>query len=183
MRDYGVTGDTIASIQGSEPQTHKAARVQVSDQPPEAPAMLASTRESLSDEATETETQTEDPKQRETETMTTTTQPQIKKYGSVLHVNTKEFQHEVLDTDAPVLVDFYADWCGPCRRLAPTLDRLARQRPDTKVVKVNIDKSPELAERYRVESIPTVIVFKQGEVASRQTGFVNDAALQRMLGG
>jgi thioredoxin 1 len=190
MQDYGVTADQIVPIDDSELQRRTAARMQVSDQPPEAPAMLASTEKPLSETEAEngtqapgqTESQNEE-EQQETETMTTTTQPQPKTYGSVLHVDTNGFQHEVLDTDAPVLVDFYADWCGPCRRLAPTLDQLARQRPDAKVVKVNIDKSPELAARYRVESIPTVIVFKQGKVASRQTGLVNGAALERMLGG
>jgi thioredoxin 1 len=190
MRDYGVTAERIVPNDDSEIQPPAAARMRVSDQPPEAPVMLVSTEEPLSEAEPETETQAarqtesqSEQEQEETETMTTTTQPQPKTYGSVLHVDTNGFQHEVLDTDAPVLVDFYADWCGPCRRLAPTLDRVARQRPDAKVVKVNIDKSPELAARYRVESIPTVIVFKQGKVASRQTGLVDGAALQRMLGG
>jgi thioredoxin 1 len=107
---------------------------------------------------------------------------QTKTYGSVLHVETDEFQEVVLETDAPVLVDFYADWCGPCRRLAPALEQLARQRPDAKIVKVDIDKSPELAARYRVESIPTVMVFKQGDVTARQTGLADRNTLKRLLG-
>jgi thioredoxin 1 len=111
----------------------------------------------------------------------TATAPQSRTYGKVEHVSTGSFEKDVLKADVPVLVDFYADWCGPCRRLAPVLDEVARETPKAKVVKVNIDKSPKLAAKYGVRSIPTVLVFKDGSVAAKRTGMTDQRTLQRML--
>jgi thioredoxin len=111
----------------------------------------------------------------------TATQSQPASHGRVEHVNTDNFKGNVLDADVPVLVDFYADWCGPCRMLAPALDKLARETPDARVVKIDIDKSPQLAARYRVSSIPTVMVFKDGSVVARHTGLADQKTLQRLL--
>lgn len=102
--------------------------------------------------------------------------------NAVIHVTRQSFDREVLDSPTPVLVDFYADWCGPCRMLAPTLERLAMEfRGRVKIVKVNIDHQPELADRFQVASIPTLIVFADGEVVGRTSGLVPEAGLRNAL--
>jgi len=99
----------------------------------------------------------------------------------VLHVDETTFDRQVLRSDEPVLVDFYATWCGPCKRLAPTLDELAAESPGARVVKVNIDDSPELADRYGVHSIPNILVFKNGRVVAKEKGVVSKSRLKSML--
>jgi thioredoxin 1 len=99
----------------------------------------------------------------------------------VLHASDTNFRRRVLESDVPVMVDSYADWCGPCKRLAPALEQLAKENPEAKVVKVNVDDSPELAARYRVESIPTLIVFKDGDVANKHVGLASSAQLRALL--
>ena len=111
----------------------------------------------------------------------TTSNAHVPSPGKVEHVGTSSFQQHVLEADVPVLVDFYADWCGPCRMLAPALDQLARDS-HAKVVKVNIDKSPQLAEKYRVSSIPTLLVFKDGSIVAQHTGLADQKTLQRLIG-
>jgi thioredoxin 1 len=100
---------------------------------------------------------------------------------SVSHANATTFEQQVLRSDVPVLVDFYAGWCGPCKKLAPALQELAEESPQAKVVKVNIDDSPELATRYGVKSIPSLMVFKDGQVVAKQQGVVGKARLKAML--
>jgi thioredoxin 1 len=100
--------------------------------------------------------------------------------GTVQHVGTQDFDQQVLGAQVPVLVDFYADWCGPCKQLAPTLDRIASGTAGAKVVKVNIDDSPELAAKYQVHSLPTVMVFKNGAVVAR-SGPAGESKLLDML--
>jgi thioredoxin len=101
--------------------------------------------------------------------------------AKVEHVDTSDFREKVLASDVPVLVDFYAEWCGPCRMLTPILEQVARDTPGTKVVKVNIDHSPQLAEQYRVTAVPTMIVFKNGVPVAHQSGLANKHALQKLL--
>lgn len=89
---------------------------------------------------------------------------------SVVKLTTENFEQEVLKSEKPVLVDFYADWCGPCKMMAPVIDEIAEERTDLKVCKINIDEQMEIARQYRVMSIPTFMVFKNGEVAARDMG-------------
>ncbi len=93
--------------------------------------------------------------------------------GKVEQVGGKEFPQTVLNSKAPVLVDFYADWCGPCKQLSPVLDDMARQRPDLKVVKVNFDHDKRLAREYGVTSLPTLVVFENGNVVGKHVGLVD----------
>ena len=88
----------------------------------------------------------------------------------IVHPTTQNFDSEVLQAAGPVLVDFYADWCGPCKMLAPILEEVAEERPDVKVCKINVDEEPELARQFRVMSIPTLILFEQGKAASQSVG-------------
>ncbi len=90
---------------------------------------------------------------------------------TILHLGNEDFRQEVLESDKPVLVDFWADWCQPCHMLAPTIDQLAESYGDRiKVAKVDIDAAKDLATKYDVRSIPTVILFKDGQVAGRIIG-------------
>jgi thioredoxin 1 len=100
---------------------------------------------------------------------------------SVEHVNDRSFKQLVLDSEEAVLVDFYADWCGPCKKLSPVLDALAQETPSTRIVKVNIDRSPEAAASYRVKSIPTLILFKNGKPVARRGGFVSKDSLKELI--
>jgi thioredoxin 1 len=98
-------------------------------------------------------------------------------------VKTTDFDHEVLQSEKAVLVDFWAQWCGPCHAVAPVLDKIAAEHEgDLKLVKVNIDEEQDLAMRYGVQSIPTMILFKDGEPAAAAIGAQPKAALERALG-
>ena len=88
----------------------------------------------------------------------------------VLHINKDNFHKEVLNSDKPVLLDFFASWCGPCRMVGPILDEIAEEREDIKVCKVNIDEQPELASRYRIMTIPTLMVLKEGQIIEQSVG-------------
>ena len=89
---------------------------------------------------------------------------------STIHINKENFQQEVLHSDKPVLVDFWASWCGPCQMVLPIMDEIADERSDIKVCKINVDEQKELARQFRVMSIPTLAVFKNGEMVNRSTG-------------
>ena len=102
--------------------------------------------------------------------------------GAVEHANDGDFQHKVLNVQGRVLVDFYADWCGPCRMLAPLLEELAREEPEARIVKVNVDHSPNLAAQYGIESIPTLIVFENGRPVRQQLGVASKSQLLSLLG-
>ena len=88
----------------------------------------------------------------------------------VLHINKDNFHKEVLNSDKPVLLDFFASWCGPCRMVGPILDEIAEEREDIKGCKVNIDEQPELAHRYRIMTIPTLMVLKDGNIVEQSVG-------------
>lgn len=100
---------------------------------------------------------------------------------SVLNVNKENFKQEVLESEKTVLVDFYADWCGPCRMVSPIVDEIAAEHPEYKVVKVNVDAENELASAYGVMSIPTLIVIKGGKVVEQSTGARPKAQILAML--
>ena len=89
---------------------------------------------------------------------------------SVLHITKENFEAEVLKSDKPVLVDFFAVWCGPCKMIAPILDEIAAEREDIKVCKINVDEEPELAAQYQVTSIPSLFVIKDGQVTAQSLG-------------
>ena len=89
---------------------------------------------------------------------------------SVLHITKENFEAEVLNSDKPVLVDFYAVWCGPCKMIAPILEEIAQEREDIKVCKINVDEEQELAAKYQVMSIPSLFVIKNGQVTNQALG-------------
>ena len=89
---------------------------------------------------------------------------------SVIHIDNANFQQEVALSDKPVLLDFWASWCNPCRMLSPVLDEVAAERPDIKVCKINIDEQPELASRFQIMSIPTLMVVKEGRIVDKAMG-------------
>lgn len=99
-----------------------------------------------------------------------------------LHVTSASFEAEVLRSALPVLVDFWASWCPPCRMIGPAVEELASEFKDkAKVAKVDVDANPELAQRYGVQSIPTLLVFKDGEVVEQRIGALPKAEMARML--
>jgi thioredoxin 1 len=97
-------------------------------------------------------------------------------------VTEQSFESEVLQSERPVIVDFWAEWCGPCHAVAPVLDRIVDERGDLKLVKVNIDEEQGLAVRYGVQSIPTMILFKGGQPAAAAIGAQPKPALEKALG-
>ena len=89
---------------------------------------------------------------------------------SVIHITKENFEAEVLKSDKPVLLDFYAVWCGPCKMLSPILDEIAQEREDIKVCKMNVDEEPELAAQYQVASIPSLFVIENGQIKNQSLG-------------
>ena len=100
---------------------------------------------------------------------------------SVLKITNANFEAEVMNSEQPVLLDFWAPWCGPCRMIAPEVEQIAAERTDVRVAKVNVDEDPELASRFRVYSIPTLAVMKEGRVVSQTTGFCYKDDILSML--
>ena len=100
---------------------------------------------------------------------------------SALNINQSNFHDEVLLSDKPVLLDFWAPWCGPCRMVVPIVEEIAKERSDVKVGKVNVDEQPELASRFGVMSIPTLVVMKDGKVVSQSAGAKPKSAILAML--
>jgi thioredoxin 2 len=100
-----------------------------------------------------------------------------------LHLTDATFDRVVSGSDLPVLVDFYADWCGPCKMMAPSVDRLARESVGSALIaKLDTDASPRTSQRFQIRGIPTSIVFREGREATRQTGAVGFEALRAMVG-
>lgn len=101
---------------------------------------------------------------------------------SVKKLNLDNFDSEILDHDGIAIVDFYADWCGPCKMVAPVLEQISEERDDVTVTKVNVDSDGELAQRYGVMSIPTIVVFKDGKEINRSVGAKSKAGILALLG-
>ncbi|MCY4523347.1 MAG: thioredoxin [Halobacteriovoraceae bacterium] len=102
--------------------------------------------------------------------------------GKVSQVNNTDFEDNVLNCDRPVLVDFWAEWCGPCRALAPILEEVASELGDkANVAKINVDQNSELAQKYEVRSIPTLIFFKNGEIAKTLIGVQSKEEIKKTL--
>ena len=100
----------------------------------------------------------------------------------IVTVGTDNFQDQVLSSETPVLVDFWAEWCGPCRMVAPTLDQLADEKDGSlRIAKLNVDHNQELAVQFQVSSIPTFILFKDGKVADRMMGAMPKTAFEQFL--
>lgn len=100
---------------------------------------------------------------------------------SAINIDKNNFQREVMNSDKPVLLDFWAPWCGPCRMVSPIVDEIAAERGDIKVGKVNVDEQPELAGRFGVMSIPTLVVMKNGKIVNRAMGARPKSAILAML--
>lgn len=101
---------------------------------------------------------------------------------AVVKLTAENFEKEVLQSEKPVLVDFYADWCGPCQMMGPVVEEISNEVNDAKVCKINIDEQMSIAQKYGVMSIPTFIVFKNGDVADKKMGAMPKSVVLSMLG-
>ena len=101
---------------------------------------------------------------------------------AALHITTDTFESEVLNSDKPVLIDFWATWCGPCQMQGPIIDDMADELTDVKVCKVNVDENPDLAKKYRVMSIPNLVVIENGELKAQEVGVHDRAGILDRLG-
>ena len=100
---------------------------------------------------------------------------------SAVNINNNNFHEEVMNSEKKVLLDFWAPWCGPCRMVVPMVEQIAEERPDIKVGKINVDENPELANRFGVMSIPTLVVMKDGKIVSQSMGARPKPAILAML--
>ena len=100
---------------------------------------------------------------------------------SAININQNNFQQEVMNSDKPVLLDFWAPWCGPCRSVLPIVEEIARERSDIKVGKINVSEQPELANQFGVMSIPMLVVMKDGQIVNKAVGAMPKAKILAML--
>ena len=100
---------------------------------------------------------------------------------SAINININNFHEEVINSDKPVLLDFWSPRCGPCRSVLPIVEQIAGERPDIKVAKINVDEHPELAGQYKIKSIPTLMVMREGEIMSRASGARSKNAILSMI--
>lgn len=100
---------------------------------------------------------------------------------SAININKNIFQNEVMNSDKPILLDFWAPWCAPCRMVAPTVEEIASERVDIKVGKINVDEQPELANKFGIMSIPTLVVMKNGKIVQRVSGVRPKNTILEML--
>jgi len=99
----------------------------------------------------------------------------------ILKGTSANFEEEVLNSQKPVLIDFYADWCGPCKMIAPIIEKIANENADIKVVKINVDDEQELAIKYGIVSIPTLVVIKEGKEENRKVGLADKTEILNMV--
>ena len=99
----------------------------------------------------------------------------------VLKISTDNFKKEVLEESKTVVIDFYADWCGPCKMLSPVVEAVAKEKENTKFVKINVDEAQELAMQYNIMSIPTLVVIKDGKEVNRTVGFIDKSELLKLI--
>ena len=102
---------------------------------------------------------------------------------SVLHITKENFNAEVVNSDRPVLLDFWATWCGPCRMVGPLVEEIAAEHPEIKVGKINVDEQPELAAQFQIMSIPTLMVVKNGQITQRVVGARPKAQILALVQG
>ena len=100
---------------------------------------------------------------------------------TAININKNNFQNEVMNSDKPVLLDFWAPWCAPCRMVVPIIEEIAGERPDIKVGKINVDEQPELASEFSIMSIPTLVVMKNGKIVQQVSGARSKNAILEML--
>ena len=100
---------------------------------------------------------------------------------SAININKNNFQNEIMDSEKTVLLDFWAPWCAPCRMVVPVIEEIAGERPDIKVGKINVDEQPELASKFRIMSIPTLVVMKNGKIVQQVSGARPKKAILEML--
>ena len=98
-----------------------------------------------------------------------------------MQINQSNFKTEVLDSDKTVLVDFYADWCGPCQMFSPTIDEVASEHPEIKVCKLNVDDNQDIASEYGIMSIPSLIVFKNGKAVNQSVGVISKEKILELM--